>query len=272
MIKNNAPISVIVPCYRSNSTIERALKSVFMQTLQPTEVILVDDGSGDRTRSVLFDLQKQHPGFIKVIALDQNLGVSNARNVGWESATQPYIAFLDSDDAWHYKKIEVQYAYMEAHPGVALVAHDFRVLHSSDNQPDWDIEDAVRAERVSKRNLLMSNQFVTPSVMLRRNIKRRFIEDQRHMEDHMLWLEILFSGSRIDKLSIPLVAIYKRAFGDSGLSGQLFKMQMWDLNNYKNLLRMQYINYIQWAALSIYSWLKFVRRLILVARNSKVKN
>jgi len=272
MVKMSAPISVIIPCYRASSTIARALKSVFMQTVQPSEVILIDDGSGDSTSSVLYELQKQHPGLIKVIALDQNLGVSNARNIGWKNASQPFIAFLDSDDAWHYKKIEVQYAYMEAHPEVVLTAHDCRVLPSDEGLPDWGIREVAQVQLISKKNLLISNQFVTPSVMLRRSIEKRFIEDRRHMEDHMLWLEILFSGGRIDKLLTPLAAIYKRAFGDSGLSSQLIEMQKGDLSNYKNLLRMHYISHIQWVALSTYSCLKFMRRLLIVVANNLVKS
>lgn len=261
-MKTVVPVSVVIPCYRCARTIARAVDSVAAQTALPAELILVDDGSADGTDSVLQDLRRRHQsGWIRLVFLDQNVGVASARNAGWAVATQPYIAFLDADDAWHPEKIEIQYIYMRANPDVVLCGHGHRRLEQ-DVLPDWD---AARGEahRIGKWALMRSNPFVTPSVMLRRDIGQRFIDEQRHMEDHMLWLNIICSGDRVVKLSNELAAIYKDPFGASGLSAQIWLMERGDLGNYRRLYHESVITRYQFAALSIYSFLKYLRRVLI---------
>jgi glycosyltransferase involved in cell wall biosynthesis len=256
------PVSVVIPCYRSARTIERAVASVAAQTVLPTEIVLIDDGSADDTRAVLHDLRSSHPpGWIRLVLLDQNVGAASARNAGWAVASQPYIAFLDADDAWHPRKIEIQYAYMSANPEVVLCGHGYRRLEKN-VRSDWNV---VRGEvhRIGKWALMRSNPFVTPSAMLRRDIGQRFIEKQRHMEDHMLWLNIICSGGRVVKLSNELAAIYKDPFGASGLSAQIWLMERGDLGNYRRLYEEKLIARYQFVALGIYSLLKYARRLLI---------
>jgi len=257
-----APVSVVIPCFRCESTIKRAIDSVVQQTHKPVEVILVEDNSGDDTLEVLQALAEQYPDWIKIIALSENQGVANARNIGWSAATQRYIAFLDADDAWHPQKIDIQTTYMKAHPEVALCGHAHRVVDHSAVLPDWQVQTSV-AESFPKWSWLLSNKFVTPSVMVRRDIYHNFSQNQRHMEDYRLWLELVCRGQVVTKLSAELVAIYKSPFGVSGLSAQLWPMEKGDLSNYQRLYDNHYINLAQWLGLSLYSILKFVRRLVM---------
>jgi glycosyltransferase involved in cell wall biosynthesis len=256
-----APVSVVIPCFRCASTINRAIASVVQQTQQPTEVILVEDGSGDETLMVLQALAKSYPDWVKIIALSENQGAANARNVGWATATQPYIAFLDADDAWHPQKIEIQTAYMNAHPELVLCGHRHRIIDDP-ALPDWQVQ-TWTAECIPKWSWLLSNKFVTPSVMVRRDVYQRFVPNRRYMEDHVLWLEFVCSGSGVTKLSAELVAIYKSSYGVDGLSAQLWSMEQGELSNYQRLYHKNYINLVQWFALSVYSLLKFVRRLVI---------
>lgn len=257
-----APVSVVIPCYRCAATIERAIDSVVQQTQKPAEVILVEDGSGDETLSVLQALAKPYSDWIKIIALPENQGLANARNIGWVAATQTYIAFLDADDAWHPLKIEIQTAYMNAHPDVILSGHGHRVIEHSADLPDWSVQSWIE-QRIPKWSWLMSNKFVAPSVMVRRDVDQHFAQNQRYMEDHILWLEIVCSGNKVTRLSAELVAIYKKSFGVSGLSSNLWLMEQGELGNYHRLYNKNYINLVQWLALSFYSLLKFVRRLVI---------
>src|SRR5574340_1082572 len=120
MIDERAPVSVVIPCYCCSETIGRALVSIASQTMLPQEVILVEDASpdGGETLGKLRHLAGEYGEtfIVKVIALKENCGAGSARNRGWEAAGQPYIAFLDADDAWHPKKIELQYSWMCEHP------------------------------------------------------------------------------------------------------------------------------------------------------------
>jgi teichuronic acid biosynthesis glycosyltransferase TuaG len=125
--KHTIPVSVVVPCYRCSGTIGRAVASVDAQTYRPQEVLLIDDASSDDTLNKLHELQQQYGvDWIKIIALPVNVGTSSARNVGWNSAAGGYIAFLDADDAWHPRKIEIQYGFMNTHPDYVLTGHGHR--------------------------------------------------------------------------------------------------------------------------------------------------
>ena len=257
-----APVSVVIPCFRCASTIARTIASVVQQTQKPAEVILVEDGSGDETLAVLQALAKPFPDWIKIIALPENQGLANARNVGWAVATQPYIAFLDADDAWQAQKIEIQTAYMDAHPEVMLCGHGHRVIKDNAALPDWQVQTWTDS-CIPKWSWLLSNKFVAPSVMVRRDVHQRFVPNRRYMEDHICWLEFVCSGYVVTKLSAELVAIYKSSYGVSGLSAQLWAMEQGELSNYQRLYDKNYINLAQWLALSVYSVLKFVRRLVI---------
>jgi glycosyltransferase involved in cell wall biosynthesis len=224
----------------------------------------VDDASGDETLVVLRELQQQYPDWIKVIALAENQGAASTRNAGWTAANQPYIAFLDADDAWHPKKIEIQYGYMNAHPEVTLSGHRHRILNQDDYLPDWLMASTIQAVCISKWKLLISNQFVTPSIMLRSNILQRFSEHQRYMEDHLLWLEILCDGALVVKLPDDLAAIYKSSFGVTGLSSNIFAMERSELYNYFHLYKSQSLGLTALIFLEIFSLLKFLRRLVIV--------
>ena len=129
-----APVSVVIPCFEAAATLERALDSVRAQTWPPAEAILVDDGSADETPALFSRLLEGDraetdrggeatPPYLRTIRLDRNRGPGAARNAGWAAATQPLIAFLDADDAWHSRKIEIQADFMLARPGVALSGH-----------------------------------------------------------------------------------------------------------------------------------------------------
>lgn len=265
-----ADVSVIIPCFRCFSTIQRAVASVAAQTLRPSEVILVDDASADDTPALLQELARQYePGWIKLILLARNVGAGSARNAGWAAASQTYVAFLDADDAWHERKVEIQHAFMQQHPDIQMSGHGFRISTEA-RTPCWElppelVPPQVGHRSISKWRLLLSNQFVTPSVMIRRDVSQRFVETQRFMEDHMLWLAVVCSGGKTVKLSVDLAAIYKRPFGVNGLSASLWLMGLNDLGNYKRLYKRGYLSVFEMWLLAGFSVLKFVRRLVLYA-------
>lgn len=269
--KINAPVSVVIPCFRCELTIRRAVASVFAQTHRPTEVWLVDDASGSATYAALEELAQMYPGWVRVIALPFNQGAGAARNAGWNAATQQYVAFLDADDTWHPDKVEQQYRYMAAHPDVSLTGHAHRVLANDQAAADWismqkgDNSNSaqVLAVPVNKAQMLISNRFITPSVMVRRDIAERFAQGRRHMEDHLLWLEVVCNGGKLVRLSTELAAIYKHPFGASGLSSQMWKMTCADLGNHRYLYRRGHVSTALWLLLSGFSIAKFTRRLLI---------
>ncbi len=218
-----APVSVVIPCYRCGDTIALSVASVAAQTLLPAEVLLVDDASGDGTLEELRRIAAAYPeGWIKVIASPANGGPSRARNLGWEAATQEYIAFLDSDDTWAPAKLRLQMDALRADPGIALIAHRMRVTPRGAPVPAP--VGRVRVSLIGRRRLLLNNPFPTASVVLRRDLPFRFNERFRRVEDFLLWAQIGFSGYRCARLNQTLAFWHKATYGAGGLSGDLAAM------------------------------------------------
>jgi len=255
-------VSVIIPCYNCGDTIERALGSVIAQTVRPTEVILVNDASSDETLNELCQLQAHYGrDWIKVVPLNEHSGPSVARNIGWEYATQEYIAFLDADDAWHPQKLGIQYGWMVNHPNVALSGHLCLWLKDAARRPPLPI--ACEAWQVKKWSLLLSNRFLTPSVMLKRVMEFRFSPDEKYSEDYLLWNQIVLSGREAYHLEMPLAYSYKAPYGAGGLSGQLWKMESGELDTYRRLRNEQLISWPAFVGLSVFSIVKCIRRLVI---------
>ena len=109
-------ISVIIPAWNRAREVCRAIDSALAQTLPPLEVIVVDDGSTDETPEVL----ARYGDRIRVVR-QSNQGVAAARNAGIAVARGELLAFLDSDDVWLPRKLELQVARLDADPELGLV-------------------------------------------------------------------------------------------------------------------------------------------------------
>ena len=119
-------ISVVIPAYNREKTIQNTLESVLRQTYLPQEIIVVDDCSTDHTVEVVKKMKKQSK-LIRLICLYRNKGAQAARNVGIKVAKGNWIAFLDSDDEWIENKIELcQNAHYE-HPEYDVYFSDYYV-------------------------------------------------------------------------------------------------------------------------------------------------
>jgi glycosyltransferase involved in cell wall biosynthesis len=262
-----SPVSVIIPCYRCADTIGRAVESIAAQSVQPVEVLLVEDASGDggATLQALHDVQQRFRDRldIRVIALEKNGGPGTARNAGWEIASQPYIAFLDADDAWHPNKLEIQHGWMRAHSEVVLTAHFSASMRPGDPFPP--LSEAVDAYEVGVPALLVSNRFPTRSVMLKRDITQRFEPGKRYAEDYLLWLRIVLGGQPAWMLKAPLACAFKAAFGAGGLTGRLWRTERGEIDTYRQVYSDGLISLPACLALQAVSWLKFLRRWVVVA-------
>lgn len=268
-LRGQAPVSVIVPCFCCAKTIGRAIESILLQTCMPTEVIFVDDASSDETLDLLCALEEKHPSLIRVLSLPVNVGAASARNRGWNAATQPYVAFLDADDSWRMDKIQVQYEFMRKHPEIVLCGHSLGI--SENDALKYTEKEAECSYRMLHANrMLLINEFSTPSVMLKRDIKFRFEEGQRYAEDAYLWQQIAFSGAKVAKLDKRLALIHKPVYGAGGLSAKLWKMEQGELSNLFAHYRNQRIGVTFLAVAVSFSLLKFFKRVLHTRfRNSR---
>ena len=100
-------ISIIIPAYNAADYLAQTIESVLNQTYSDFELILIDDGSTDRTREIIKDYQCKDAR-IKYF-YKENGGVSSARNLGLQKATGDFVSFLDSDDLWDRRFLELMY-------------------------------------------------------------------------------------------------------------------------------------------------------------------
>lgn len=104
-------VSIVVPLYNKEEWISRTLSTVYNQTYSNWECLIINDGSIDRSLEIVNEFIKDHPGNWRIIS-QANLGQTHARNLGIDEASGEFIAFLDADDLWLPRKIEL---HMEAH-------------------------------------------------------------------------------------------------------------------------------------------------------------
>jgi glycosyltransferase involved in cell wall biosynthesis len=176
-------ISVIITTYNRSFLISRAIDSVLNQSLQPYEIIVVNDGSSDDTKRVLDQYRD-----IKVID-KKNGGISSARNIGITKASGDYIAFLDDDDIWHRDKLKLQFALNSvfSHTDEIWLRNKIEVQQKSHHKkPDgWCFYDNLEFCKISPS-----------TVMIKRDIFKQvglFDERLEVCEDYDMWLRILKS-------------------------------------------------------------------------------
>jgi glycosyltransferase involved in cell wall biosynthesis len=224
-----APVSVIIPCHDAEETILRALQSVGDQTVHPAEVIVADDASADGTPDLLARCGREPLPFpLKVVRIRQRSGPGLARNAAWReiSAASRYVAFLDADDVWLPRKLEVQLRWMDSQPSYGWSAHACSVLSRTpaERTDSAAHEDEPRFVPLSRQRLLFRNPVATPSVMARCPAPSRFRSDWDRCEDLMLWLDWIdtgYDGALLDA-SLALLGRPPKTLG--GLTGDLRRM------------------------------------------------
>ena len=143
-------VSVVIPFHDSERFLDESIASVIAQTHRTWELILVDDGSRDSSRTIAREHADRLPGRVICIAHPggANRGVSAARNLGLRHARGEYIAFLDADDVWLPSKLAEQIALLERHRDAAMVHGRIQYWYSwtgraedaaRDHEPDLGI-------------------------------------------------------------------------------------------------------------------------------------
>lgn len=181
-------VSVIIPAYNREKDIIRALSSVLSQSFQDFEIVIVDDGSTDRTKETLAPLLDEKVRYL----YQHNQGVSEAMNNGIRNARGKYIALLHSDDYWSgEKKLEKQARFLEDNPEYVLAgggiirfkehgAISLRILY-----PETD--EAIR------KSMLISCPFASSAVMFKKSAWEQaggFNKKLEVCEDWDLWIRL----------------------------------------------------------------------------------
>ncbi len=194
--------SVVVPAYNAAATIGAAIQSALSQTLGDLEVIVVDDGSADATAAVAERIDDLR---VKVIS-QSNRGLPAARNAGIRASRGSYVAFLDSDDLWLPRYLELTtralhadrdagFAYTDAYAFDPVTGRVRRRTAMERMRPPIPPPRDMTAFlfELLKRNFVFVSTTVPRTVL---DVVGGFDEKRTSVEDYELWLKIIIAGYR----------------------------------------------------------------------------
>jgi glycosyltransferase involved in cell wall biosynthesis len=165
-----ARVSVIIPVYNGEKYITSTIQSVLQQSYANWELVIVNDGSTDRTPELCRSFMRKN---VKII--DQpNRGLSEARNVGIRHSKGEYIAFLDADDIWLPAKLEKQVSFLDSHPLVGLVFCGSRLMDEEGKH--LGIKQIFKAGNIKPADIFLLNPIKNGSVPM---LRRKTLEDIR---------------------------------------------------------------------------------------------
>lgn len=249
-------ISVIIPAYNCETTIVEALDSVKNQTYNGRiEVIVVNDGSSDYTGEIVDRYKSRNPSIELKVITQINSGVSKARNQGLRFCKGDYISFLDSDDFWIKDKLEVQMKYFNE--GV-----DFVCALRNNDKIGFPYRFENDFAEITLRKLLIKVVGQTSTAIFKRKVFENtgyFDENQKYSEDANYWMRISFNN-RMIILNKELV-FTRNAYGQSGLSSNIKKMEEGVQKNIKEMFDLKKITIFEYCLFKFFSKMKYIRRI-----------
>lgn len=216
--KNQNPIvSIIMPAWNAEKTIQDAIRSVIKQTESNWELIVIDDYSEDGTyKRIRWFAARDNR--IRIYRNPVNLGVSKTRNRGVKVAKGKWIAFLDSDDIWRADKLEKQIRIIDQKKEVDLIftgsafiqEWNKATIQSYGERPSSILSYYQKVPRtITYKELLKQNLISCSSVVVKKELLMKYPMKQDVMhEDYATWLEILRAGGKAYGINEPLL-IYR---------------------------------------------------------------
>ena len=245
-------VSVVIPLYNAEEFVYEAVKSVLQQTYQRIEVLVVDDGSTDNSLLSLKEALKQEN--VRLISIDENKGVANARNQGIELARGEYVCFLDSDDTWSPVKVERQLEHL-LKTGADVCCTGYRHVNAGGKELRQVIPPA---DNICYEKLLNQNVIGCSTVMAKKDVLRREKFKKIGHEDFCFWLDLLREQrTRIVGLKTPLVD-YRIV--ESRLSRNKLRAAMWTWKIYRESQQLSFLesvgHFSEYALRSLrkYAW------------------
>jgi hypothetical protein len=220
-----ALVSVVIPLFNSRRFLEQAMRSVLCQTFEDHEVLVCDDASTDGSFDVAQEIGRADAR-VKVLSNPRNMGVAAARNRALDSAQGKWIAFLDSDDWWHPRKLELQLDTLrESNAAVCYcpylrVSEDCSVLGT-----------VLPPSTLDYDTLLASNHIAMSSAMVSSaGLHQRF--SRVGHEDYAFWLSVLRAGARAIRTPSELPLMSYRVHAGS-LSTRKVRAALWQWRIYR---------------------------------------
>lgn len=206
-----------MPAFNAGKTIKDAVESVKHQSYDDWELIVIDDGASDDTAAIVQGYINSDDR-IKLLKLEKNGGLPNARNKGCLKARGEYIAFLDSDDLWHKDKLKRQIQFHSDNPEIEIshtnfIAFDNAKFYSRPFRKFLDANEKVSGDIYP--GICYKNSIGVLTVMVKRELLIRvnlFDASLWTMEDQDLWIRIAKEKKEFGYLS-EVLAYYRISEG-----------------------------------------------------------
>jgi len=222
-------VSVVMPAYNAESTIEDAILSVISQTYSHVELIVVNDCSSDNTDLIVRSLQVLNN--FTYIKFDKNQGVAAARNSAISNASGEYLAFLDADDIWLPNKLALQIEALKNSTAIgcssSYIPFKDSLIFKTRVPPK-----VINYERMLSRNSIGLSTFIY-SV---KKIGKYYMPIGVGHEDYITWLDMLSNRDRyVLGLHYPLV-LYR--LSSNSVSSNKLRAAIWQWSIYRKILRL----------------------------------
>jgi glycosyltransferase involved in cell wall biosynthesis len=186
-------LSVVMPVFNGEKYIKKSLESILKQELRDFELIIVDDGSLDKTTDIINSIKDKR---IKLIKNSKNLGLSTSINKGIKAAKGKYVARCDGDDLYSSNRFKLQLDFLERHPEYILIGSNADII----NPRDKKIGEIITPEKsyAIKKQLLAKNNIIHPSVIYNKEAvqKAGWYREFFNLgaEEYDLWFRLMAYG------------------------------------------------------------------------------
>lgn len=227
----NCILSVVMPCYNEEKSIDGALKCILGQTFSNFELIVVDDCSTDKTSEIIKSYEDSR---IIYIRNEKNMGVASSINRGLVNAQGKYVARMDADDSCDVTRFEKQVTYMEGHPNCVLCGTFADVFDGTMTKTYAQISDNNKLKNALVRN----NPFVHSSVVFKRIIDGQPVlyPNDKGFEDYGLWINLASKG---DFYVVPEILVHRVDINNFGTKNTWAGFSKHEI--YRKLIHYQYM-------------------------------
>lgn len=253
-------ISVIIPLYNAENSIQKTLSSIRNQTWKGDfEIIIINDGSTDQSLEIVENYRKDNFDQNIIILNQENGGVSKARNSGLKIAKGDYIALLDADDEWLPTKTERQLKYLTDEN----LNIDFLTTLWNDEKISfpYSMDATTHLVEITLNKLLLKITGQTSTAIFKRKVLENtgfFDENQRYSEDANFWMRVTENNKMyLLPENLVIAGAGKKSFGSLGLSANLVKMEKGIQKNILEMYKAQRINYPRFLFYFVISKLKY---------------
>lgn len=168
-MRDTPKISVVMPCFNCEKYVSQAITSILSQTFEDFELIVVDDGSDDGSKSEIY--RHLHDKRLKYYAMESNMGNYHARNFGMMMVTSKYLAVMDADDIADVNRLQTEYDFLERNRSIGGVGSQGYWMNENDNV-FADLNKPFKTGQL-KLLLLKNNYTLHPSLMFRNALLKK---------------------------------------------------------------------------------------------------